>query len=201
MTNLKTLWDGTKNYIYKHYGQESGKMIVHAGVITWITSSASQVFAIALNKKVPEDQKKFLIPQEIADGALNVLAFYLMTNSMKNISSKLISSGKWSTKNIRTFVHKNAPELESKMGDLSTNLGEKFKDNDEFHKCYDQFKGGADMIAACVGSVVSCNAITPFLRNSIGARQQKQSIEREKIIQKQTLYPNYSKNPKVGLKV
>ena len=191
MNNLSTsrignLWGGLKNYIYKKYGQESGKMLVHAGVITWITSSLSQVVAIVINDKIPPEQKKFLIPQEIADGAINVLTFYIITNSMKNIAGKLTSTGKWSTKAIRDFVKKNAPEI--KMGDLSTNLGKTFKENKEFHDSYDQFKGGVDMISATVGSVVSCNAITPVIRNYIGAKQQKQSIERERYKQNNTAY-------------
>lgn len=193
MNKLNALWNGTKNFIYKRYAQESGKMIVHAGVITWVTATASQVFAIAINKKVPDDQKKFLIPQEIADGALNLLAFYLVTNSLKNISGKLVSTGKWSTKPIRDFVKKNAKDV--KMGDLSTNLGEKFNNNEEFHEHYDQFKNGLDMIAAVGGSVVSCNVATPIIRNKIGAQQQKQGIERDRIINPQPL------QPKIGMKV
>lgn len=193
MNKLNALWNGTKNYIYKHYAQESGKMIVHAGVITWITATASQVFAIAINKKVPDDQKKFLIPQEIADGALNLLAFYLVTNSLKNISSKLVSTGKWSTKPIRDFVKKNAKNV--KMGDISTNLGERFNNNEEFHQSYDHFKIGMDMIAAVTGSVLSCNVATPIIRNKIGAQHQKQGIERDRINNPQTL------QPKIGMKV
>ena len=183
MKNPSTLWNSLKNTVYEKYGQESGKMIVHAGVVTWITASLSQVAAIIINDKIPSDQKKFLIPQEIADGALNVLTFYLITNSLKNISGKLVSTGKWSTKAIRDFVAaKNI-----KMGDMSTNLGKTFKEDKQFHDVYDQFKGGMDMIAASVGSVVSCNTITPIIRNHIGANQQKNSIAQEKMQKRATL--------------
>lgn len=193
MKKLSTLWDNTKNYIYKHYGQESGKMIVHAGVITWFTATASQVFAIAVNKKVSEDQKKFLIPQEIADGAINILAFYTITSSMKNIAGKLASSGKWSTKAIRDFAEQNKTKLQTPLGDLKTDLEKTFNGNDEFHKTYDTFKGGLDMIAATAGSVVACNVATPFIRNYIGAKQQKQSIDNK--------YKNQTFQPKTGMKV
>lgn len=183
MKNPSTLWNNLKNIIYEKYGQESGKMIVHAGVITWITASLSQVAAIMINDKIPSDQKKFLIPQEIADGALNVLTFYLITNSLKNISGKLVSTGKWSTKAIRDF----ATAKNIKLGDMSTNLGKTFKEDKQFHDVYDQFKGGMDMIAASVGSVVSCNAITPVIRNHFGADQQKKSINKAKMQKKVTL--------------
>lgn len=172
--NANSLWGGIKNYIYKHYGQESGKMLVHAGLITWVTSSLAQIVAVAMNDKIPPEQKKFIIPQEIADGVLNVAAFYLVTNTAKNVAVRLVSSGKWSTKGIRDFVQKHAPE--TKMGDLSTNLSVKFKENEEFHNCYDKFKGGMEMIAAVSGSVIASNVVTPVIRNAWGAKKQKESL-------------------------
>ena len=195
MNNFNTLWKNFKNLIYKKYGQESGTMLVHAGVLTWITASASQVIAVALNKQVPSDQKKFLIPQEIADGALNVLAFYLITNSLKNVSSKLVSTGKWSTKEIRDFVSKKAPDI--KLGDLATDLSKRFREDANFHNCYDNFKGGADMIGATVGSVVACNAIVPVLRNKWGSKKQHESLQVKKSVYSYQSKNNYS----IGLKI
>lgn len=172
--NANSLWGGIKNYMYKHYGQESGKMLVHAGLITWVTSSLAQIVAVATNDKIPPEQKKFIIPQEIADGVLNVAAFYLVTNTAKNVAGRLVSSGKWSTKGIREFVQKHAPEV--KMGDLPTNLSTKFKENEQFHNCYDKFKGGMEMIAAVSGSVIASSIVTPVIRNAWGAKKQKESL-------------------------
>lgn len=180
MKKPNVVWNNLKNTIYEKYGRESGKMLVHAGLITWTAATLSQVFAIALNNKLTSNEKKFLIPQEISDGVLNILTFYLFTNTLKNISGKLVSTGKWSTKGIRDFVTKNQLTPNIKMGDLETNLGATFKENKEFHDCYDKFKGGVDMIAATTGSIASCNIVTPFIRNKIGANEQKQSIERDK---------------------
>ena len=193
MINLNTpkatiFWAKLKGTIYEKYGRESGKMLVHAGLITWITSAVSQVVAVALNDKISPDQKKFLIPQEVADGALNVLAFYCITNTGKNIAGKLVSTGKWSTKAIRDFVEKNPLAKNIKMGDMSTNLGKTFRDNEEFHECYDKFKGGMDMFSAVVGAVASSNIITPIIRNRIGAEKQKDSIAKDKM-QKRTTLP------------
>jgi hypothetical protein len=188
MKTPMNFWNRLKSTIYEKYGRESGKIIVHAGVITWITASISQVVAIMMNDKISSNQKKFLIPQEIADGALNVLTFYLITNTLKNVSSKLVSTGKWSTKAIRDFVaSKNI-----KMGDISTDLGKTFKENKEFHDAYDKFKGGMDMIATSTGSVISCNAITPFIRNHFGAEQQKKSINKEQMQKKAILKTFYT---------
>lgn len=170
-----------KQFVYDHYGRDTGKLILHAGLITWTTSALSQLAAITLNKEIPSDQKKFLIPQEIADGALNIASFYLITNSFNKVASKLVSTGKWTTKPIKEYVMKHAPEI--KLGDMKTNLNKvaKFKEDIEFHKNYDSFNGGLNMMSAVTGAVVSSNLVTPFIRNVWGARRQKEAISREKM--------------------
>lgn len=179
MKNLSTQWQGVKNYLYKNYGQESGKLIVHTGLVTWTMACLSQVFAIVVNDKIPKEQKKFLIPQEFADGAINILAFYTLTNSLKNLSSRLVSTGKWTNKAIKTFVEKN-PLKEVELGNIKTDLSKSYKGREDFYTAFSPFKNGVDMIAATIGSIVSCNVIVPVLRNMYGARQQKQSLEGEK---------------------
>lgn len=184
MANLNSKWNGFKNYLYKHYGQESGKLIVHTGLITWTMATLAQVGAIMFNDKIPKDQKKFLIPQEIADGVLNIIAFYTITNSLKSLAGRLVSTGKWSNVSIRNFVKKNSSKNLSegiKMGDLTTNLAKTYKGNEDFYKAYSPFKNGMDMIATTIGSVVSCNAATPFIRNYYGAWQQKRSLNKERM--------------------
>lgn len=176
-----TFWQKTKQYMYEHYGLETGKLIVHAGLITWTTSALSQLVAIALNKEIPSDQKKFLIPQEIADGALNIASFYLITNSFNRVASRLVSSGKWTTKPIKEYLLKKAPEI--KLGNMKTNLNkvERFKEDEGFHKVYDTFNGGLSMMSAVTGAVISSNLVTPFIRNVWGAKRQKEAIAKEKM--------------------
>lgn len=194
MKNLNASWNNLKNYLYKHYGQESGKLIVHTGVVTWTMASLAQIAAVAFNNKIPSDQKKFLVPQEIADGVVNIFAFYAVTNSMKQLAGRLISTGKWSNASIRKFVAEH-PSKEIKMGELSTNLAKTYKGNEDFYKAYSPFKNGVDMIATTIGSVISCSAIAPFIRNPLGAMQQKRSIQKdsERIANQQT----YSQSKKV----
>lgn len=201
-----TFWQKTKQYMYEHYGLETGKLIVHAGLITWTTSAVSQLVAIAFNKEIPSDQKKFLIPQEIADGALNIASFYLITNSFNRVASKLVSSGKWTTKAIKKYVMEHEKKFritdlfikgglkkshQIKMGDMSTNLGGIFKEDKGFHEVYDTFNGGVSMMSAVTGAVISSNLVTPFIRNVWGAKRQKEAIAREKmaINYKSTAYP------------
>lgn len=192
-----SLWKGIKNYIYKHYGQESGKMLVHVGLITWTVACLSQVAAVLVNDKIPKEQKKFLLPQELADGAINILSFYLITNSMKDIGSKLVSTGKWSTKAIRDFVeayNQENPKMALKLGDMQLNLGKIFKEDEKFHESYDTFKNGIDMMSTVTGAVISGNFVTPFIRNAWAAKRQKESLEKERSqginSYKNNIYPN-----------
>lgn len=180
--NFKASWEITKNWTYKHYGQNSGNMILHAGAAGWLLSSVAQVVALVFNDNIPKEQKKFLVPQEIADGFVNVLSFYLITKGFKDVGQKLVKSGKWSNLEIRNFVKKNDKTV--KMGDFSTDIESKFKGNEEFHSAFGPFKTGVDMLTTTIGSVISCNIITPYARNYIGAILQKRSIDNDKAQQK-----------------
>lgn len=185
-TKIASKWGNVKNYLYKNYGQESGKLIVHTGLVTWTMATLAQVGAIMFNKKIDSDQKKFLIPQEILDGAINILAFYTVTNSLKSLSSRLVSTGKWSNQAIRNFVKKN-PSPQVKMGEPSTRLAKTYKGNEDFYAAYSPFKNGLDMISTTLGSVVSANVIAPYVRNPLSAKEQKRSIARE---QRKNVYPS-----------
>ena len=76
-----SLFNGFKTLVAKHYGSNTGKMLIHTGVIGWILSSAAQVAAIVINDKIPKEQKMYLIPQEIADAAVNIVSFYAITQT------------------------------------------------------------------------------------------------------------------------
>ena len=75
-----------KNIILEKYGEQPGKMLVHTGVLGWILSSLAQVGAVVFNDKISPEQKVFLIPQEIADAAVNIISFYVVTNSVKAVA-------------------------------------------------------------------------------------------------------------------
>lgn len=176
MANIGNMWQTLKNKILTEYSKDAGKMIVHAGALSWFLSSLAQVSVIVFNDKIPPEQKKFLIPQEIADAAVNVASFYLVTKAFKDIGQKLVSTGKWSNKAIKNFVQgKNI-----KLGDYSINLEETFKKSEDFHKIYQPFKNGVAMITTTIGSIISSNIITPIARNKFGANRQKAYLADEK---------------------
>lgn len=166
-------FSGFKTYLYKHYGENPGKMLVHTGVMGWILSSLAQISAIVVNDKISPEQKSFLIPQEMADAGVNILSFYLVTSSFKKLASRLVESGKLSTKPIKNFLEKEG--LRERIGKFDFNI-ERYKNFNEIKSEYRPFKNGVDVIASTLGSVLSCNIITPILRNRYAAKKQKQAL-------------------------
>lgn len=166
---MKNLFSSFKTSLYKNYGENPGKMLVHTGVLGWILSSLAQISAVVFNDKISPEQKSFLIPQEMADAGINILSFYLITSSFKNLASKLVSCGKLTTKSIKGAL---TPEQVKKLGSYDFNIGEL----SNIPKDYKSFKNGVDVIASTIGSIISCNYVTPILRNQYAADKQKKVI-------------------------
>lgn len=172
-----------KNIILEKYGEQPGKMLVHTGVLGWILSSLAQVGAVVFNDKISPEQKVFLIPQEIADAAVNIVSFYVVTNSVKAIASKLVTTGKLTTPAILDYLKKTGIKIPKKKGDVSP-IGKwdfditKLANFDEIAPKFKSFKNGVDVGASMLGSIVSCNLITPILRNEYASKQQKNMLSR-----------------------
>lgn len=163
-----------KDLVAKHYGKNPGKMLIHTGVIGWILSSAAQVGAIVINDKIPKEQKMFLIPQEIADAGVNIVSFYLITQSFKSVAAKLVKTGKWLPGEVRTFL-KNS-NLAKKVGKADFDVLRDANLSKELTDKYTAFNDGIDVVATTVGSILSCNIVTPLVRNEIAAKRQQSGI-------------------------
>ena len=188
MAQINNLFSNFKNTLYKNYGENPGKMLVHTGVLGWILSSLAQVSAIVFNDKISTEQKSFLIPQEIADAGVNILSFYLITSSFKRVASKLVKTGKLTTKPIREFLSKYGITSQKYIGNRKFNI-ENLANFKDIKSEYRPFKNGVDVVASTVGSVVSCNIVTPVLRNEYAAKKQKQAIARMQANEQKTAYP------------
>ena len=175
MKSPANLFSDFKTVMYKNYGENPGKMLVHTGVLGWILSSLAQVSAVVFNDKISPEQKSFLIPQEIADAAINILSFYVITSSFKSAASKLVSTGKLTTKPIRDFLTKQGVNSNEHIGKLNFNI-EKMANFSDIKDNYKPFKNGVDVLASTVGSIISCNIVTPILRNQYASKKQKQTL-------------------------
>ncbi len=92
--------------IYKSYSHDVGKALVHMGTIGWLFSALAQVTMIATNKNIEKKEKQFLIPQEIADGAINVGLFFTISKLIKDYADNLVESGKISLETTEQILSK-----------------------------------------------------------------------------------------------
>lgn len=171
--NIASNWSNFKVHMLQNYGENPGNMLVHTGTLGWILSSLAQVGAVVFNDKISPEQKTFLIPQEIADAAVNILSFYALTYSLKCFGAKLVSTGKLRTKRIRNFLERN--ELMNKVGKLDFDVAKQ----DNFSPLadhYKSFKNGVDVVTSTIGSIISCNILTPILRNQYASKKQKKAL-------------------------
>ncbi|MBO8431223.1 hypothetical protein IAC76_07530 [Spirochaetes bacterium] len=162
-----------KDTVLKKYGEQPGTMLVHTGVLGWILSSLAQVAAVAFNDKIPAEQKVFLIPQEIADAATNIISFYAVTQSLKSLGSKLVKTGKLKNVKISKFLDSVDGLDKSKIGtwDFDITKLKGYKEN--IKTDFVDFKNGVDVYAGLAGSILSCNIITPIIRNKYASERQK----------------------------
>ena len=185
MFSPSKMWNGFKNYIYKNYGENPGSMLVHTGVLGWILSSMAQVYAVVFNNKISKEQKMFLIPQEIADAAVNILSFYTLTSGVKYIGAKLTKTAKLRTSELTSLLKKSGhilekgeKRLENKVyaGDWNFDITKLENYNSEIGDKFKPFRNGAEVITGLIGSVSSSNIVTPIARNKYAAIKQKQAI-------------------------
>ena len=127
------------DYMYKHYSKDGGQLLVHMGAAGWVFGSAAQLTMLAADKKIDKNQKKFLLPQEAADAAVNVIMYYSICDVIKKGADHIVEKGKFITdkvadsilslkpdsmKNLQTAEWKNLftkEELKSSISNLLKN--------------------------------------------------------------------------------
>jgi len=174
--NKPSLFKQIINKIAITYGKGTGKMLIHTGVIGWVLSSVAQVFAIIVNEKIPNEQKMFLVPQEIADAVVNILSFYLVTRGFQGLATKLVKNGKILPKAVKDFlIYKGAKD---RIGKPGFNVYKSKLLTPSGLKRLSLHRDGVDVVATTIGTVISCNFITPIARNEIASFRQKKTIEK-----------------------
>lgn len=188
-----SLFSTAKNFIAKHYGDNTGKMLIHTGVIGWVLSSLAQITAIVINDKIPTKQKMFLIPQEAADAGVNIASFYLITQSFQSVAGKLLRTGKWLPAGVRKYLSKQ--NIADKVGKADFNILKDIELPEKQAKQYKKFADGIDVIATTLGSIISCNIVTPIVRNQYASKRQKTNIARMNGKQQPAKQPIFNKKP------
>lgn len=194
--NSTPLLKKTANFVYDKFSKNVGSFLLWSGIVGWTLSCVNQTVAILINDKIPTKQKKFMIPQEIADGVINTLLFAAFTRSFTKVGEKLVQSGRLATKELRNIYKTKMHEgktLESLIkaemenptkGKNAFNISELPVMNDKAVNGFDEkhnskyfnFAAGVSFVFSTVGSIISCDFVTPFVRNKIASHRQKQYI-------------------------
>lgn len=192
------------NYMFKNYSQDAGKLLVHMGALGTVFAAISQLCVVAFDKSIDKKKKKFLLPQEAADAAVNIFMFYTVCDLVKKGSDKIVEKGALLTKEVADAIKAIKPgaaswkdvftkaELKTKLTELLSNPSrlnvfngnitpaQQQKVADALAKL-EKHKNNCGVVAAIAASVVAGNIITPYLRNSFAAKYQKHQIYKDAV--------------------
>lgn len=196
MTNINLLWDNAKNHMFKKFSSKPEKMITIGFALACASASIAQALAVTFNKKIPNEQKKFLVPQELTDGTINVLATLFITGAMGKYAIKCAQTGKISTPKIRKMLEQLPESVKFTMGAPETNLNDIVTENTnsqfrkEFYKAYYDFKAGVSILSTTIGGFLSGSLVAPIVRNEVASYHQKQLSAKQEIQKPAQSYSN-----------
>lgn len=190
---MPKIFNSMLEWIAKNFRKDASKMLIFTGVAGWSLSSLAQICGILFNPEIPNEQKVYLIPQELADAAVNIGSFFLVTQMAKKTVSKLFSTGKFAPKEVRKFLDKNKDLYGKKIGKLDFDLDEVLKKTADFPKdSYYTCKNFGTTVATVGAGILSSNIITPIVRNNMASSMQKKYIDEKKALEKQPIKKNTS---------
>lgn len=145
---LGNLKEAVNNFHWEKFSAEPSKLLLHAAPVGWVLFGTANTLGTVLNPDIKTKEKKFLIPQDIADMVLNIGLYYLITTN-------LIKGGKSLMKKGVINFHNALPGT----------------------KEYKKTQVGVENIASLLGAVVAGNIFTPIIRNAFAAERQGRYLE------------------------
>ena len=187
-TQFQKMFESVKEFFFNRYGYHPEKILVHMSVIGYILSSVAQMGAIIFNNKLTPEQKSYMLPQEAADGAINIATYLLISQSMNRFAKKLVSSGKLRTPKITEALKRTdsftKQEGKAAVGDFNFSTRQTLSNNGEKDALNEYFglRNGVSVIATLIGTILSSNIITPILRNKYASKKQQQVFDKHEQI-------------------
>ncbi len=155
-----------------------------------------ETLAIKFNKKTPDDQKNYLIPQTLSEGALSLGITLVLSAGLGKFASHLLKSGKFKPGSILVkikdkndakkvkVIEQVLPDVLTKPGNMKKLLKEKSlksvpkeivdglgENKEEVFDAVKNFeKGFKTLIGAVTGLFLASNVATPFVTNSFAKR-------------------------------
>ena len=108
---MRNFLDSILNWVARNFREDASKMLIWTGVTGWALSSAAQICAILFNPKISNEQKSYLLPQELADAAVNIGGFFAITQLAKGITTKLFKTGKFAPESVKEFILNNKEKV------------------------------------------------------------------------------------------
>ena len=171
---MANIFQNVLNWVAKHFSKDASKMLIFTGVAGWTLSSLAQIGAIIINPNISKEQKSFLVPQELADAAINIGSFFLITQVAKKTTAKLFSTGKFAPQKVREFLDKNKELYADKIGKIDFKLDNVLKTTKDFPANeYYSTKNFYTTLATVSAGIVSSNIVTPIIRNKMASKMQK----------------------------
>ena len=170
-----------KMWFWSKVASNPSGMLMHTGALGWAASSAAQITGLAFNDKIDSNKKKFLIPQEFADAVFNIALYYALTLSVSRYVKHLFESGKIRIKSVMDRIEQEAYEKRKSLGkdfhlgnifDGKAPVKDKLEKLTSARNKYLTYKNGACILATLAASVLSCNILTPYLRNIYASYRQ-----------------------------
>lgn len=134
MTPSMNVLEKAKTTLFSSYKGDITKMLLWTGTIGWVLSSLGQIFGIAFNKKISKKEKEFLIPQEMADAAVNITCFFVLTRQVQNLAKKMVKRGKIITPEIMKKCEEFGIQFKKETGkdkvDIAASIQNKIRNLD-----------------------------------------------------------------------
>ena len=110
------IFEGLANKVWNgKYAEDVGIALIHLGAAGWVLSALAQILMLARNKDIDKKEKRFLIPQEIADGVVNVGLYYSICQVIKNIGDHMSENIQYMTKQSNDFLKIMKPDSHSNL--------------------------------------------------------------------------------------
>ena len=192
-----SLFQNSLEWVYRTFKDDTSKMLIATGTLGWALSSLAQMCAIVWNPKISSDKKSFLLPQELMDAVVNIGSFLCFTLLAKKCINKMSLTGKIAPKSVREFLDKNKSIYKDKVGKLDFNLDDILKENPanaEIYKSFKSYNNYVTTLGTIGASIISCNIITPVIRNKTASKVQQTYIDMQN---NPTAYTNSYGNLKI----
>lgn len=109
---------GLVNRVWNSCGSDAGKGLILLGTMGWVFSALAQIVMIARNKDIDKKEKKFLIPQEVADGVINCTLYYTVCAAIKKAGDWLLENCCFVTQNTHDALMKLQTSQPNSLGEI-----------------------------------------------------------------------------------